>query len=111
MPADLESLTQGLFDTCDERLGDSLTITPPAASAITPKANVDYGEKAGDFGGSAAIVQDIAIDIDMSILPGRPGAGWRITLPRISGKTFEPRDVRRDDSGLRWVFGVKEVHA
>lgn len=111
MPADLESLTQGLFDTCDERLGDSITITPPAASAISPKANVDYGDQTADFGSSATIVQNITVDIDMSILPGRPAAGWRITLPRISGKTFEPRDVRRDESGFRWVFGVKEIHA
>ena len=33
----------------------------------------------------------------------------RITFARIAGHIYAPRDVKRDASGLRWEFGVKEI--
>lgn len=110
MPVDLESLTANLFDKCDERLGDTIIITPPGGTAITTKAHAAHRDRRAEFGLSAATVQDAMLDIDASILPGQPGVGWRVTLPRIIGMMFEPRDVKRDDSGLRWEFGLKVVH-
>lgn len=110
MPVDLESLTSNLFAKCDEMLGDTIIITPPAAAAIAAKVNALHRDRRADFGLSAATVQDAMLDIDASILPGKPGVGWRVTLPRIIGMVFEPRDVQRDDSGLRWEFGLKVIH-
>lgn len=113
MPApDLESRTSALFSACDDLLGDTVTITPPGdeMESITLKVHAAHKDARIDFGISSATAQDAVIDIDASKVPGRPGKGWRVTLPRIAGKTFEPRDTERDESGLRWIFGLKEVH-
>lgn len=109
MPVDLEFLTPNLFSTCDSMLGDTITITPPSASPITLKVHASHRDRRADFGLSAATVQDAMLDIDRAILPGKPGAGWRVSLPLIPGKVFEPRDVQRDESGRRWEFGLKEL--
>lgn len=109
MPVDLEFLTPNLFSTCDSMLGDTITITPPSASPITLKVHASHRDRRADFGLSAATVQDAMLDIDMAQVPGKPGAGWTVTLPLIPGKTFEPRDVQRDESGHRWEFGLKEL--
>lgn len=109
MPIDLESLTSSLFTKCDEMLGDTITITPPSLAPITTKVHASHRDRRADFGLSAATVQDAMLDIDMAQVPGKPGAGWTVTLPLIPGKTFEPRDVQRDESGRRWEFGLKEL--
>ena len=109
MPVDLEFLTPNLFSTCDSMLGDTITITPPSASPITLKVHASHRDRRADFGLSAATVQDAMLDIDMAQVPGKPGAGWTVTLPLLPGKTFEPRDVQRDESGRRWEFGLKEL--
>ena len=109
MPVDLEFLTPNLFSTCDSMLGDTITITPPSASPITLKVHASHRDRRADFGLSAATVHDAMLDIDMAQVPGKPGAGWTVTLPLIPGKTFEPRDVQRDESGRRWEFGLKEL--
>ena len=109
MTVELEALTSTLFSTCDAMLGDTITITPPSAAAISLKANVSHRYRRADFGLSASTVQDAMLDVDKSLLPGKPGAGWTVALPLIAGKTFEPRDVQSDDSGRRWEFGLKEL--
>jgi hypothetical protein len=110
MAADLEALTAGLFQTCDERLGDTITITPPSPAApLTFKANVDFGETRADFGSSAVNVQAMTVDIDRTHVPGKPDSNWRVASMRMPDRNFSPRDVQMDESGLRWVFGLKEV--
>jgi len=111
MTGDLESLTPGLFAACDQALGDTITIVPPGADAeaITLKVNADYSDMKRDYGLSAAVVQDSKFDCDASKLPAKPGKGWRVTLHLLPGRTFEPRDVERDRSGLRWEFGLTEI--
>jgi hypothetical protein len=108
---DLESRTDMLFSMTDDLLGDTITVVPPssAPTPITLKANVTHRDRRADFGVSAATVQDAMIDLDMSLVPGKPGIGWRVALPRIPGVLFEPRDTQRDDSGKRWEFGLKKV--
>jgi hypothetical protein len=106
---DLEAYTPLLFETCDTVLGDTITITSPSNAVVTVKVHATHRDRRVDFGISAANVQDAMIDIDMAAIVGKPGTGWRVTLPRIPGKIFEPRDVQRDDSGLRWEFGLKQV--
>jgi hypothetical protein len=110
MPASLESLTSSLFSKCDEMLGDTITITPPAQPPVSLKAHAVHRDRRADFGLSAATVQDAMMDVDASLLPGKPGTGWTVTLPLVPGKIFEPRDVQRDDSGRRWEFGLKELN-
>ena len=106
---DLESLTPALFHTADAVLGDTVTITPPSAAAVTIKVHAMIGDQRQDFGLSASNVQDASIDVDMSLLTGKPDGTWRITFARIAGHIYAPRDVKRDASGLRWEFGVKEI--
>jgi hypothetical protein len=109
MPVDFEGLTDKLFGLCDQYLGDTVTITPPSGPAIVLKLNATHRDRRADFGLSSATVQDAMLDVDMHKLPGRPGKGWRVSLPRIPGRIFEPLDVERDDSGLRWEFALKGV--
>ncbi len=109
MPFDLESLTAGLFAQCDEYLGDTIGLTVPGSAAIAIRAHVSHAEERVDYGASAAVTQDIGIDLDRALVPGKPAADWRITLPRIPAKVFAPRDVRLDESGYRWVFGLKDA--
>lgn len=111
MPTEIEALTQVLFDACDECLGDTITITPPAGAAITCAANVAYGEEAVTRGISAAIVQQIEIDVARWLVPGEPGPGWRVALPKLPGMIFEPIGTIDDPrgAGLRWWFRLKRV--
>lgn len=110
MPTSLEALTPGLFSACDERLGDTITMTPPSpATPVTFPANVDFGETRTDFGGSAINVQAMTVDIDRARVPGKPAASWRLSSTMLPDRVFNPIDVRLDESGLRWVFGLKEV--
>jgi hypothetical protein len=110
MPVSLESMDAALFATCDQYLGDTITITPFGSSAISGiRANVAHRDRRADFGISAANVQDAMLDIDKALVPSKPGKGWRVALARIPGRLFEPIDVQRDDSGLRWEFALKDV--
>ena len=105
---DLESRTEMLFSKSDEVLGDTITVVPPSASPITLKAQVNHRDKTRVLDFAAATAQDIVIDLDQALVPGKPTSAWRVILPRIPGKAFSPREANRDESGFRWEFGLKE---
>lgn len=106
---DLESLTPGLFETCDETLGDTISVTPPSASPLMLKATVDFGEATQAGGISNDTVQAIRIELRKALVPGKPLADWRVTIPHYPGLTFSPRATETDESGRYWSFGVKVV--
>lgn len=105
---DMESRTAMLFSKSDELLGDTITVTPPSSAPRTFKAHVNHRDKTRLLDFSSATVQDIVIDLDKALVPGKPLATWRIALPRLPGRFFSPKDVNTDDSALRWEFGLKE---
>lgn len=102
---DLESRTEMLFTKIDELLGDTITVVLPGGQSVTFKANVNHRDKTRVLDFATATAQDILIDIDKAL--GKPAPTWRITLPRLPGKTFAPADVGGDESGFRWEFTVK----
>lgn len=105
---DLESMTPAVFSTIDQRLGDTITVTPAGKAPLSFKANVNHRDKTRLLDFSSATAQDILIDIDKALVSGKPNAAWRIALPRLPGRIFSPKDVNTDESGFRWEFGLKE---
>ena len=49
------------------------------------------------------------VEVQISDLPQRPADADRITLAKVSGRTFKPINVGRDRSGTHWVFELKRV--
>ena len=109
MAIDFDAETSRLFTGCDDLIGDALTITPSGGSATSIRGQVNYGQAIADFGDTGAVIDDMSVDYDAALIAGKPGKGWRVALPRLAGRLFEPLAVRRDESGKRWVFGLKEV--
>lgn len=111
MPTPLEERTAGLFAACDALLGDSVIITPPAEPAIACTAHVEYGEEVEARGISAVVVQQIQVDLAKSLVPGKPGSGWRISFGMMPSRTFEPMGTIDDPKGAgqRWLFRVTEI--
>jgi hypothetical protein len=110
---DLESMTGDAFARIDEKLGNTMTVTPQGGSPVTFKGNVDFGEDVLDFGGpgARAVAQTMTADYAMTWVAGKPGKGWRVTFAAIAGRTFEPLNARADETGSRWVFELKELPA
>ncbi len=106
---DLESRTDMLFSKSDELLGDTIMVQPPSSASVTVKTHVSHRDKTRMLDFSTATAQDILIELDKVLFPTKPNSTWRITLPRLPGRAFAPREVNTDDSGFRWEFGVKEV--
>ena len=106
---DLESRTDMLFSKSDQLLGDTITVKPPSSALIALKTHVSHRDKTRMLDFSTATAQDILIELDKVLFPTKPNSTWRITLPRLPGRVFAPREVNTDDSGFRWEFGVTEV--
>lgn len=102
----LESVTPMLDSIAVAVLGDTIVYTPAQGAPVT-RGFVDLGEAARDFGVSAAVEQDIVVEIRRADLPSRPASLDRLTITALPGKTYQPRDpVIRDTF---WRFGVSEV--
>lgn len=106
---DLESRTDMLFSKSDQLLGDTITVKLPSSAPVTLKTHVSHRDKTLALDFSSATAQDIVIELDKTLFPTKPLATWCISLPRLPGKIFAPREVNTDDSGFRWEFGVREV--
>ncbi len=71
---------------------------------------VDYEDGSLDIGAGQLVDQDISIEIPKSSVPAEPSGAVRIQLPRISGRTFKPGEVKTDQNGTHWVITLREVH-
>jgi hypothetical protein len=106
----LEDLTAGVDETCAAILGDTIQYAADGATFSPLKAYVNYRDAEKQFEGAEAVAQDITVSgLLKSTVPVKPGAGVRLTLPRIAGKTWKPINARTDESGTGWEFEVKEV--
>ncbi|BBD98046.1 hypothetical protein SAMIE_1015470 [Sphingobium amiense] len=106
---DLESRTEKLFSKSDQLLGDTITVVMPGSDPVTIKRQVSHRDKTRVLDFAAATAQDILIELDKATFPTRPQGTWRITLPRLPGRTFAPAGANTDESGFYWEVGVKEV--
>lgn len=106
---DLESRTDMLFSKSDTLLGDTFTVVVPGSAPAMIKRQVSHRDKTRVLDFATATAQDILIELDKATFPARPLATWRITLPRLPGRTFAPAEVNTDESGFYWEIGVKEV--
>lgn len=103
----LESLSDLLFTESDRLLGDPFTYTPWEGEPLELVNFAEHSEIRRDFGGSAAISSDAAIEVPKAVLPV-----WDkrdvIQLPRTA-MSYNPRDVRTDESGRYWRMLLKKV--
>ena len=97
---DLSSLSDELFKTTDRLLGDPFTYTPFGGAALQLVNLADHSDVRRDFGGSAAISSDAAVEVPKDRVPA-----WDkrdvVHLPR-TGLDYHPKDVRVDESGRYW---------
>lgn len=105
----LESVTAILDEKTVTLLGDSISYTPTGGAATPLKAFVDHSEESRDFGYSATTVQEMMFEIRIVDAPVRPDKAVRITLPKLPGLVWQPRDVKMNASGTMWRFGLKQV--
>lgn len=99
-----------LAQTCAAVLGDEIQYrVDGAAEFITLHAHGNYEDQISAFEGSAAIEQDIRLEIPKVNLPIKPNGKARVTLPRVPGRLFRPINVHTDKSGEHWVFELKDV--
>lgn len=101
---DFEDLTDRLFATCEEAVGDSIQIKIGGAPSRGIKATVDYGEALRDFGSGKVIDNEITISILKSIVPAKP-ENASVTLPKVPATEFTLINVR--DMGREWLCEVK----
>lgn len=90
-------------------LGSSITYTVFGEAPQTIRAHVMYPDDEVGFDSGSAIMQDITVEIDMAILPGKPKKEDLIELAKRPGKVWRPHGVTRHRSGDAWVFRLKEV--
>lgn len=101
--SDLEALSAELNDKTAALLGATISYTPASGPALTFKAIADWGEERRDFGGSAAIGGDAAVEIPISRAPVRPDKAC--IVKRVStAEEFRPKDVKRDAAGENWLI-------
>ncbi len=110
MPTTLDDLTPRLDRICLDRLGDLIQYAAGGAAFEAQRAYVNYRDAEKAFEGAQAIEQDITVSGLLKIdVPARPSKASRVRLARRPGKTFQPINVRTDESGTGWEFEVKEV--
>lgn len=105
--SELDSLTDALFATADELLGDPFTYTPFGGAPLPLSSLADHEDIRRDFGGSSLISSDAAVEVSKAAVPA-----WDkrdvIHLPR-TGADYHPRDVRTDKSGRYWLMLLKKA--
>ena len=105
----LEELEPGMDAECMSILGDSITYRRASGPTLSLKAYVNFEEVARSIDIGQAIEQAMTAEIKVSDLPQRPALADRITLAKVSGRTFQPINVSRDRSGTHWIFDLKKV--
>lgn len=107
----LESFDALLDGYCSDILGDTIGYSQNGGETVTLKAFANHRDGERTFDSAKVIEQDMSIQILASLLPSKPTAADRVTLPKIAGQMFKPIAIRRDDSGNYWEFELKAVNA
>lgn len=105
----LEAATAAMDRTVTDTLGDTILYTPASQPERALTAFVDYSEERADIGQAGFIGQDMQLDILRVDLADEPGKDDRVTLPKVTGITYFPVSVRRDESGSYWRMNLKRV--
>jgi hypothetical protein len=96
---------------CMAALGDTIRYKPVGGAYRTLSAYVSYADAIRDIETGQMIAQDITVDMLIADVPVKPSGQCRLTLARLSGLTFRPINVRRDNAGTHWQFEVEKVNA
>lgn len=107
MPVDLEALTDQLFETADALLGDSIIYTPEGGSPLEIKTAFSGGTVKRDFGLSAAVSGDAALEISKALVP--VAGGGDIIADPLTGERYQPREIQTDDSRRYWLILLKRM--
>lgn len=106
----LEDWTDTLDEACRDYLAATIQYKTSVAGTFADlKAHVDYRDQAKVFGNTEVYPQDIMLSVLKSDVAAKPNGNCRCQLPRLSGVTLKPINVRSDDSGTHWEFEVQEV--
>ena len=111
MPTALVDIEAKLNTDCRDILGHDISYTPSGSGAQTIRVQGDYTDGVINSGYSQGIDQDIEMQILMADLATKPASADRITLPRVTGKIFQPTNVMMDEAGMHWIMNLKRVAA
>lgn len=111
----LETLSVGLRDGARsaEILGDTIAFSRSGGVATNVLGIVQYDEEMAGGGNAAVVTQSISVEIDMEFCAARPAGSDRLSFPNIallSAHVFRPVNVRRNEIGDAWLFGVERVN-
>jgi hypothetical protein len=104
---DFEDLTDRLFCTCEQMLGDTIQYRSAGGEFREIKATVDYGEMLRDAGTGQFIDNDVTISVLKTTLPDRPTKDDLVKLPKMAAAVLRP--INTLDMGREWLFGVQRV--
>ena len=106
----LDDLTADLDRVTTDLLGETILYAADGSTYAGVKAFVNYRDSEKQFEAAEAISQDMTVSGVLKVdVPTKPTTAARITLPRRSGKTYRPSNVRTDDEGTGWEFELKAV--
>lgn len=111
MPTALEILTDDVDDACMAALGETISYAANGSTYADTLAYVDYRDGVRPLDIGQMVAQDILVTILKTDLAAKPTSTARLTLPRLTGATFKPINVRSDESGTHWEFDVQQVSA
>jgi hypothetical protein len=105
----LEEATAGLDSSTVAFLGDPFSYKPAGGAYGAVNGFVGHEEVRQDFGGSAAVVQGVTVELFKADAPLKPGVGSRVKLPKYPGQIFQPTNIRLNEAGTGWKFELKTV--
>ncbi|HEX5183589.1 MAG TPA: hypothetical protein VFW19_10615 [Allosphingosinicella sp.] len=91
-------------------LGDTITYTPFGQPTLTFKAIADYQEKKTVAGVTSTIESEAAVEVPIAAVAAVSGKDV-VTLPRLPGLSFNPKQYTLDEGGLNWLILLKKVPA
>src|SRR6185437_10875094 len=105
-----DDLTATLDRIGVDRTGDTLSYAADGVTFADQKAHVNYRDGDVPIDGGRAIAQDMTVTSLLKVdVPDKPGSVARVQLARRVGKTYQPINVRTDQSGTGWEFELKEA--
>lgn len=106
----LRAATAALEQRVNDTLGDEITYTPAVGGPATFNAWVEFGSQEFRGGGSAAITDDIVVEVPVAKV-ALPAPVDRITIALIPGVTFGYAKCERGETGDAWRLTLKKVAA
>lgn len=107
----IEDWTDTLDERCRDYLAETISYAADGSTYADVKAHMNYRDGVVPLDVGQMIAQDIVVAVLKSDVPVKPSGSVRLTLPKLSGLTFKPANVRNSESGTEWEFDVARVSA